>query len=82
MHCKFQKFSRKIITPLPCLSLFKTVLGQKFLMVDQFSKFLLHIFGQSINFAREIFCIQLSFLENICEILLSETRNHTLVFEF
>ena len=34
-----------------------------------------------IYIAKQIFCIQLNEIEDICEILLSDTRNHTLQME-
>ena len=53
---KVSKFCGKIITSLPSFfvqkSLFKIVFGQNFLIVNRFSKFLQHNFGQT---KRQIF---------------------------
>ena len=53
----------------------KLFICKTLLIVIPFSNFSQHILGQ---FSKKIFCLQLKEIENICEILLSESRNHTL----
>ena len=55
--------------------------GRTFLIGNRFSKIMQQISGQSKGriLQKKIFDYELNEIENVCEIPLSETRNHTLI---